>query len=374
MKFAISSSTLSSRLQAAGRAITSKNSLHILDCFLFDIKDSKLTITASDNETTITTWTDLVESTADIRLAVNAKTIQDAIKEIPEQPLEIFINESSFEITVEYQNGRYNIMGQPAANNPTPPDLGEEVLTVSAPTTRLLSGMNKALFATADDTIRPVMNGVFFDIKENTLTIVASDGHKLAMSTIEGTQAAQQSSFILPKKPATLIKNLLQKEEGNTEITLNGRNAEFASTYFSLRCRLTEGRYPNYNSVIPQGNSNCATINRPALLSALRRILIFSNANSALVKLQIEGGKMKISSQDIDFSMSAEESLLCDHTDTPISIGFKGTFLMDLLNNLESEEVVFKLADPSRAGIILPTTQQEGETVLMLLMPMMLND
>ncbi len=374
MKFVISSSVLSSRLQAIGRVIISKNNLPILDCFLLDILDGRLTITASDNETTVTTWTDLVESDGNIRLAVNAKTIQDAIKEIPEQPLDIYINEQSLEITVEYQNGKYNFMGQPADEYPVPPAVSEGVTTLTLPTARLLSGLGRALFATADDTIRPVMNGVYFDIKEDGLSIVASDGHKLALSTLSGVQASGQASFILPKKPATLAKNILQKEGDDTVLRLTDRNAVVTSSNFTMTCRLVEGRYPNYGSVIPQNNPNCVTINRPALLSALRRVLIFSNANSALIKMHIEAGKMVISSQDIDFSMSAEEALLCDYSGMPMSIGFKGTYLVELLNNLEGDEIEFKLADPSRAGVIVPTAQQEGERVLLLLMPMMLND
>lgn len=374
MKFVISSSVLSARLQAIGRVIISKNNLPILDCFHLDIKGGKLTITASDNETTITTWTDLVESDADITLAVNAKTIQDAIKEIPEQPLDIYVNENTLEITVEYQNGKYNFMGQPADEYPTPPALTEEVAVLTLPAERLLSGLGRALFATADDTIRPVMNGVYFDIKESGLSVVASDGHKLALSTLTEARSTASASFILPKKPATLIKNLLAKETDDAVIRLSERNAVLTTNNYTLTCRLIEGRYPNYNSVIPQDNPNCATVNRAALLSALRRVLIFSNVGSALIKLRIEAGKIVVSSQDIDFSMSAEEALLCDYSGIPISIGFKGTFLVDLLNNMEGEEIVFKLADSSRAGVIVPAEQKENETVLMLLMPMMLND
>ncbi len=374
MKFVISSSLLSARLQAIGRVIVSKNNLPILDCFLFTLREGKLTLTASDNETTMNTWVDLVECDGEISFAVNAKTIQDAIKEIPEQPLDIYVNENTLEITVEYLNGKYNFMGQPADDYPTPTTLAEETTSLTVPTARLLSGLNRALFATAEDTIRPVMNGVFFDIKTDSLTVVASDGHKLALSTIDSASATNESSFILPKKPATLMKNVLQKEMDNTVISVSERNAVISTSSYTMTCRLIEGRYPNYNSVIPQNNPNCAVISRTAMLSALRRVLVFSNAHSALVKLHIEDGQMLISSQDIDFSMSAEENLLCDYNGTPISIGFKGTFLVELLNNLEGDEVEFKLSDASRAGLILPTTQQEGEHVLMLLMPMMLNE
>lgn len=374
MKFVISSAVLSQKLQAVGRVIASKSSLPILDCFLIDIHEGKITITASDNETTITTWADLAECDADFRFAINAKTIQDAIKEISDQPLDIYVNTTTFEMVIEYQNGKFNLMAQTADDYPQQPSLPEDAISVNIPTARLLSGLGRAIFATADDTIRPVMNGVFFDAKTTGLTIVASDGHKLAMSTLPEATASVAASFILPKKPATLIKNILGKETEDTVIKISEQKAALHSGSFVLNFRLIEGKYPNYNSVIPQDNPNQATINRPALLSALRRVLICSSANSALVKLQIGSSRLLISSQDIDFSRSAEEEMLCDYNGNPISIGFKGTFLLDLLNNLESEEVTIKLADASRAGVIVPAPQNEQEQVLMLLMPMMLND
>ena len=373
MKFIISSSVLSARLQAIGRVISSKNNLPILDSFLFNIQGNRLTLTASDNETTLTTWVELVESDADITFAVNAKTIQDAIKEIPEQPLEFFVNEQSLEITVAYVNGKYNFMAQRADEYPVPPAMDGEVSSLTIDTVQLYTGVNRALFATADDMLRPVMNGIFFDIQEQELGIVASDGHKLAC-TKQKLGGARPGSFILPKKPANLLKNILPKEEGDAVIRFNQRNAVMETAGYTMNCRLIEGRYPNYNSVIPQDNPNCATINRAAFISALRRVMIFSSASSPLVRLHLDAGKITISSQDIDFSMSAEEVLLCDYSGDTLNIGFNGSYLTELLNNLESEEVSIKLADGSRAGVIVPTEQDEDDKVLMLLMPMMLND
>ena len=373
MKFVISSSVLSARLQAVGRVITAKNSLPILSSFLFDIKNNRLTLTASDNETTMSTCVDLVESDAELMFAVNAKTLQDAIKEIPEQPLEFYVNDQSLEITVEYLNGKYNFMGQPAEDFPVPPAMDGAVSVLAMDARLLCGGIDRALFATADDLLRPVMNGIFFDMQENETSVVASDGHKLACTRLT-LPGCTPGSFILPKKPASLLRNVLQKEDGEVVIRFNGRNATIEAPAYTMNCRLIEGRYPNYNSVIPQDNPNCVTINRLALVGALRRVMVFSNAGSALVKLHLDPGKMTVSGQDIDFSMSAEEVLLCDYTGVVMNIGFKGTYLMELLSNLESEEVSIKLADGSRAGVIVPTEQPEGESVLMLLMPMMLND
>lgn len=213
MKFVISSSTLSSRLQIIGRAIASKNNLPILDCFLFEIKNGRLTLTASDNETTLTTWVDLVENDADISFAVGAKTIQDAMKEIPEQPLDFYVNDNTLEITVEYQNGKYNFMGQPADEYPQPPADDEQAAQLSMPAPVLLSGLGRALFATADDTLRPVMNGIYFDIAESQVTVVASDGHKLALSTLNGIGISSAGSFILPKNPPPLYATYCKKRK-----------------------------------------------------------------------------------------------------------------------------------------------------------------
>lgn len=374
MKFIISSTAFSSRLQALGRVVNTKNSVSILECFVFDIRNDKLTLTASDNENTLTSVLDLVEQDGEIRFAVNAKTVQDAMKEIPEQPLEIFVNEQTMEVTVAYQNGQYRFMAQSADEYPVPPVLDGDITELRISAGRLLTSVGRELFATADDTLRPVMNGVYFDVKGGDVTFVASDGHKLACSTVKEVSADKDGAFILPKKPASLLKNLFGKEEGEVLVRFNARNAVFSTDTATLTCRLIEGHYPNYRSVIPQGNPNEATLNRQALLSVLRRVMIFSNVNSALVKLNFNMGNLSISSQDIDFSMSAEEKMLCDFNGTPMRIGFKGPFLTDLLNNLQSEEVTFRLSDATRAGVIVPSTQPEGEEVLMLLMPMMLND
>ncbi|MBR1732830.1 MAG: DNA polymerase III subunit beta [Alloprevotella sp.] len=374
MKFVISSSVLSARLQMVGRAIAAKNNLPILDCFLFETEGSILKITASDNETTLRTSVELTECDANVRFAASAKTIQDAMKEIPEQPLEFFFNEKNHEVTVEYRNGKYNFMAQPADEYPLPPALDENASGISVAPQRLAEAVNRALFATADDALRPVMNGIFFDIKAEDLTIVASDGHKLACNKILNAPSPKEGSFIMPKKPATLLKNILGKADNEVAIRFDGRNAEVKTDGFEMTCRLIEGRFPNYASVIPKDNPNAVTVNRDAMIATLRRVLVFSSAVSSLVKVRLDASKMTISSQDTDFSMSAEESLLCDYAGTPMSIGFKGPYLLELINNLQGEEIVIRLADASRAGIIVPAEQKEGEEVLMLLMPMMLND
>jgi len=374
MKFVLSSNTLSARLQTISRVISSKNTLPIFDCVLFRIEGTLLTLTASDNETTLTTHLDLVESDEDITFAVNARTIQDAIKEIPEQPLSFYVNTSTLEVTVEYQNGKYQFMAQSADNYPVFPALEDEAATLVLPASALLSAITRTLFASVDDPLRPVMGGLYFDIKEDSVAIVATDGRKMACSKVLGLPAGQAGSFILPRKPATFLKNFLVKEAGDAVIRFSSRNALVSTDSYTMNCRLIEGKYPRYESVIPQDNPNCVTVNRAAMLGTLRRVLIFSNASSSLIKLQLDASRMTVSCQDIDFSMSAEETLLCDYSAMPLSIGFNGAFLLEVLNNLESEEVVMKIADASRACVVVPAENAEGEDILMLIMPMLLGD
>ena len=373
MKFIVSSTGLFSHLQAISRVINSKNSLPILDCFLLELTDGTLSITASDSETTLTTSIETNEYDADGRFAVNSKTILDALKEIPEQPLTFEINEN-MEIMVKYQNGKYSLMGQNADEYPQATTLGSNAVHVSIGAMVLMNGINRALFATADDELRPVMNGVYFDITTEDITFVASDGHKLVRNKTFKAKGNEKAAFILPKKPATLLKNLLPKEMGDVQIDFDDRNAVFTLENYRMTCRLIEGRYPNYNSVIPQNNPHKATIDRTAFMSALKRVSVFSSAASSLIKLRLDMNTIQVSGQDIDFSTSAEETLMCQYEGNPMSIGFKSTFLIDILNNMSSQEIVMELADPSRAGVIVPIEQDAEEDLLMLLMPMMLND
>ena len=373
MKFIVSSTGLFSRLQAISRVINSKNSLPILDCFLLELTDGTLSITASDSETTLSTSIEVNEYDADGRFAVNSKTILDALKEIPEQPLAFEVKEN-MEIVVKYQNGKYSLMGQNADEYPQSANLGSNAVHVGLGVEVLMNGINRSLFATADDELRPVMNGIYFDITTEDITFVASDGHKLVRNKSYKARGNEKAAFILPKKPATLLKNLLPKETGDVQIDFDDRNAVFTLENYSMTCRLIEGRYPNYNSVIPQNNPHRATIDRAAFVSALKRVSVFSSAASSLIKLRLDMNTIQISGQDIDFSTSAEETLMCQYEGNQMSIGFKSTFLIDILNNISSQEVLMELADPSRAGVMVPVEQNEEEDLLMLLMPMMLND
>ena len=374
MKFIVSSTSLLSHLQAISRVINSKNTLPIMDCFLFNLQDGTLSITASDTETTMVTSIEVTESDSDGRFAIVARTLLDAMKEIPEQPLTFNLNPNTLEITVQYMNGQYTVMGQNADEYPQPATLGDNAVHANIPADVLLNGINRALFATADDELRPVMNGIYFDITPDDITMVASDGHKLVRNKNLSVKGSEKAAFILPQKPANLLKNVLTKEENSVSIDFDDRNAVITLEKYRMVCRLIEGRYPNYNSVIPQNNPYKITIDRAVLLSALRRVSVFSSQSSSLVKLRMGDNKLVISTQDLDFSTSAEETLVCQYEGNPMSIGFKAPFLIDILNNLPGQDVIIELADPSRAGVIVPAEQEENCDLLMLLMPMMLND
>lgn len=374
MRFSVSSTALNSRLQALSQVINSKNSLPILDCFLFKLESSKLTLTASDSENVLTTTFDVTDNEGEGSFAIANRTIRDAVKELPEQPLDFDIDMTSLQINVKYQNGTYNLIGQNAEEYPLAQPLDEGVTSITVGTEVISNGIARALFATAQDELRPVMNGIYFDLTTESLTIVASDGHKLVRNKNFTVKGENPAAFILPKKPAQILKGELAKSGGDVILRFNERNAEIIFGEFQLSCRLIEGRYPNYNSVIPKDNPNHVTIDRAAFLSAMRRVIVFASSSSMLVKYHIENSILTMSSQDIDFSTSAEEHIDCDYAGTPMSIGFKGTSMIEILNNLSSQEVILELADPSRAGIIVPSEQPENEDVLMLIMPMLLND
>ena len=374
MRFTLSSSALSSRLSTLSKVINSKNALPILDCFLFEVVNNTLAITASDSENVMKTSIPLDDSDGEGKFTVNNRTILDAVKELPEQPLTIDVDINSFAIKVIYQNGLYNFTGQNAEEYPLVQSMPEGVTTLSLPSYELSDNISRSVFATATEELRPVMNGIYFDLTPDALAIVASDGHKLVRNRIFSVKTEKPTAFILPKKPANLLKNVLGKDDSDVSIRFDERNAEIAFGDTLLQCRLIEGRYPNYNSVIPQNNPNQLTIDRKVLIGALRRVLPFASESSQLIRLHLENGKIEISSEDIDFATSAKEEIPCDYNGSNMNIGFKGTSLSDILNNLASDEVELQLADPSRPCLIIPCTQPENEDVLMLIMPMLLND
>lgn len=374
MRFNISSSTLSSRLLTLAKVVNSKNSLPILDSFMFEVHNGQLAVTASDSENVMRTLLQLDGCEGEGNFAVNNHTIIDAVKELPEQPLTIDVNYDEWKMYITYQNGSYNFPIQNADEFPKTQPINEGATTITMEASVLQDNITRSLFATAQDELRPVMNGIYFDLTPDALAIVSSDGHKLVRNKNFMVKSDVPASFILPKKPATLLKNVLGKDGGEVVVKFDERAAEINFADGTLTCRLIEGRYPNYNSVIPQDNPNQITIDRKSLLGALRRVLPFASDSSQLIRFQVDNGTLTLKAEDIDFATNAKESITCSYTGQPMSIGFKGSSLVEILNNLNSDDVVVELADPSRAGVIVPSVQPENEDVLMLIMPMLLND
>ncbi|MCL1937668.1 MAG: DNA polymerase III subunit beta [Candidatus Azobacteroides sp.] len=372
MKFVVSCNLLLSHLQTVGRVIASKNSIPVLDCFLFDLQGNRLVITAADIETRMITTIEVNEVEGEGVFAIPSKNLLDALKELPEQPIRFEINDENLELFIYYENGKYNFIAQKGDEYPLSKPLNEDASHLTLKASDLLAGISRTLFATGEDELRPVINGVFFDISEENLIFVASDGFKLVRFKNFGVNGNPESSLILPKKPANLLKTILPREEGEVKIGFDASNAYFEMPHFTVVCRLIEGRYPKYNSVIPQDNPYRLTIDRVLFLNALKRVSVFSNPGSNLIKLFISPDNIFISAQDIDFSTSAEETIACVYDGTAMSIGFKGSSLIEILNNIPSTEVTLVLADPSRAALVLPVENEENEDLLMLLIPMML--
>ncbi len=373
MKFNVSSTKLFAQLQAVSRVIAAKNSLQILEAVLFDLNGDVLTLTASDSETTIRTSLIVEDAQGAGKVAVGGKLLLDTLKEFPEQPLTFQIDDQNFGLNITSSNGTYSFVGANGLEYPEMPvEDGNNTFTM--PANVLLDAINKTIFCTADDELRPVMNGIYFDLNEEKITMVATDAHRLVRYVNDSVKGSQAVSFILPKKPAQLLRQVLQKEAEDVVVTFGQKNAKFVFGTTVIVCRQIEGRFPNYNAVIPQNNTNKVVVDRQTIVNACKRVAVFANTGTSLLKLALSENQIKISAQDIDFSTSAEETIACDYNGMPMAIGFKAPFLIEILSNIASQDVLIQLADPARAGLILPAENEEGQDLLILLMPMLLND
>jgi DNA polymerase-3 subunit beta len=375
MKFVVSSIDLLNHLQALSRVISSKNTLPILDNFLFKLDGKTLEITASDLETTMVTVLELENTDGSGSIAIPAKLITDSLREFPDQPLTFTINTETYAVTISSENGQFSVVGQHGEDFPQLPKIKpERSVSLKLSASSLVSGITSTLFATADDELRPVMNGIFMELSPADITFVASDAHKLVRYKRKDVNADASASFILPKKPAGLLKNLLAKGQEQVSIEFDDKNAFFSLSHFQVVCRLVEGNYPSYNSVIPNNNPNKLLIDRVKLLNTVRRVSVFSNQASNLVRLSLKGNRLTVSAQDLDFATSAVEDMTCQYNGDELEIGFKSTFMVEILSNIQSTEVSIELSDASRAGLFIPFDKEnENEDVLMLLMPMMIN-
>ena len=373
MKFTVSSSALLSLLATTGKVISNKSSLPILEYFLMELKDGQLTVTTSDLETTLVGSISVENIEREGVIAAPGKLMLDSLKEFAEMPLVIEVNDTTWEITITWASGHLSIPGASAVSYPAVQSLGNERKNITLDVDLLVNGINKTIFATADDELRPVMNGVYFDFSTETLTFVATDAHKLVKYNAENSSDIT-SSFILPKKPANLLKALLAKEEEPVNVAFDAKNVTFELKNFKLVCRLIEGNYPNYNAVIPTANPNKVLIDRVEFVNGIKRVAVCSNPSTNLIRMDIADNKVNLTAQDIDFSVSANETISCSYDGQPVTIGFKSTFLVEILSNIDTPTVVVELADSTRAGVFKPVyDDQPSSQTLMLLMPMMIN-
>ena len=372
MKFVVSSSALLKQLSAINGVITSNPVVPILENFLCDIQNGTLKVTASDLQTTVMTELD-IDTQDKGSIAVPARILLDTLKNLPEQPVTFNIDESTYNIEIQSDNGRYRLSGENATDFPKVP-MVEDGYEVEMPSDVLANAVSNTIFATSTDELRPAMTGVYVNLNGADSTFVATDGHRLIRYRRDDIGSEAKSPIIIPRKALTLLRSVLPSENVSVSVKFNASNAFFKFDNIQMVCRLIDERYPDYENVIPQDNNNRMMVNRASLLSSLKRIAIYANKTTHQVRLKVEENKLHVSAEDIDFSNEASETITCEHEGEDLEIGFNARFLIEMLSNLDTEEVVFKFSQPNRAGLIEPSEKEEHEDVLMLVMPVMLNN
>ena len=371
MKFIVSSTYLLKKLQVLGGVINASNTLPILDNFLFELDKKSLSVSASDLETTMSTKIEVDSQDSGI-IAVPAKLLLETLKTFPEQPLTFVVADNNT-VEISSNHGKYALAYADGAEFPKAIELAEPSST-SLQGDVLATAISKTIFAAGNDDLRPVMSGVFFQFSPENLTFVATDAHKLVKYQRTDVSASQVAEFIMPKKPLNLLKGILLGSEEEVVIEYNDSNAKFSFDETELICRLIDGKYPNYEAVIPKENPNQLTISRNQFLSSVKRVSIFSNKTTHQIRLRIAGAELNVSAEDIDYSNKAEERLTCSYQGDDMQIGFNSRFLVEMLNSLQSDDVSLEMSLPNRAGILTPLDGlEDGEHVTMLVMPVMLN-
>ncbi|MBV6640620.1 MAG: DNA polymerase III subunit beta [Cyclobacteriaceae bacterium] len=372
MKFIVSSSYLLKQVSAINGVITTNPVVPILENFLFEIKSGTLTITASDLQTSMITEIE-VEAKEDGSIAIPARILMETLRNLPEQPVTFSIDSDTYSIEINSDNGRYKLSGENATDFPKIPTVSDGY-SVNISSDVLSQAINNTIFATSNDELRPAMTGVYVNLSETNTTFVATDSHRLIRYRRVDVAADQGHTMIIPRKALTLLKTTLPSENTNVNMEFNASNAFFNFNNIKMICRLIDERFPDYENVIPVDNNNTIGINKEELLSSLRRIAIYANKTTHQVRLKVTGSELMISAEDLDFSNEANERLSCEHDGEDIEIGFNAKFLIEMLNNLDTDELSLKLSAPNRAGIILPKEKDDNEDILMLVMPVMLNN
>ena len=373
MKLIISSSELLRGVMAVAKAIPAKSPLPILENFLFDLQENILEITASDSELTLKTQVEVESTVEEGRIAVPAKHMMDLLKELPDQPLTISTSsDSSF--VCSWASGESTLPYFPAEDYPEISGTDDTAVTLQFPAQSLVDGISSTIYATADDEIRPAMNGIYFDIDLASTTLVASDSHKLICYTTTDVKASEKASFILHKKPAAILKAIIGKDAETVDVSFDSKNAVFKFGQTMVICRLVVGKYPKYRDVIPQNNSNILRINRTQLLNTVKRVSVCSNKASNHIKFDLKSGSLMVSAQDLGFSIAAHETLACQYDGEDLTIGFKSPFIIEILSNMNCGELVMKFLDSKRAALVVPAeTEEESEKICGIIMPIMIS-
>ncbi|MGL4908755.1 MAG: DNA polymerase III subunit beta [Bacteroidales bacterium] len=372
MKFVISSTDLLTHLSLMEKAKGSKPTQPILEYTLMELKDGRLSFMASDLETTFISELEVSTSEENGSAAV-PKQMLDILKEFPEQPLTFVVNQENFNIELSWSTGKASLPSANPKDFPSVPELSDNASNITLPNSALNEGIVRTIFATGNDDVRPAMSGIYFDLKNDYVTFVATDAHKLVRYTRPDIPVTNKADFILPKKSAAVLLSFLGKGNGDVELKFDEKNASFSSGVYRVVCRLIESNFPAYNSVIPQENPNKAIVDRQEMLLVVKRIATLAPAATSLIRLKFTSGQMTISAQDIDFSFSGTDHISCNYEGIEMEIGFKSSFLREILNNLNTQEVALEFSDPNRAGLVIPVGEDETkEQTLMLIMPMMI--
>ncbi len=377
MKFIVSSSELSKQLQSISGVLNTNNTLPILDDFLFEVNKNSLVVSASDLETTVSCSVD-IESKDEGSIAVPARLLLDTLKTFPEQPLTFLMDTENLGIEISSDYGKYKLTGHNSDEFPKIPVI-EGGNSLEMDSAVLIRALSKTLFATGNDELRPVMNGVLVELSSDGMTFVATDAHKLVKYQRTDAKADSTASFIIPKKPLNLLKNIMPEEGDDFKIKIeyNESNTFFSFKNINLICRLIDGKYPNYDAVIPKENPNKLHVDRAAFLNCIKRVSIFANKTTHQVKLKVTGSELHVSAEDLDFANEANERITCNYEGEDIEIGFNSRFLIEMLANLDTEEVLLEMSAPNKAGILSEVkgdSKEDGEDLLMLVMPVMLNN
>lgn len=369
MRFNIDGKLLQQQLSAVNKVINSKNALSILDNFLFELNGAELTITGSDQENTVKAKIEVADSDGMGRIAVPAKTLLEITKEVSNQPVNFSLNEQTGEIDLDFLNGKFRFMGINADEYPQGDNLDDATQGFNAPASVILKGIERTVYAVSQENIRPIMTGIYWDIREDDIVLVASDTHKLVRYITREVTPGFVRGFIMPSKPANILKNIVNKED-MLNIRIGEKGASFTFGDFTLTCRFIKGNYPNYNRVIPTDNPYRVTVDRVSMLNAMRRVAIFASKASNLVKMEMSAGMMRLAAQDLDYGTSAEEKVMCDYQGNDMTIGFNSAFTVEILNNMGGDTTVIELSDPARPGIFQPLEQEPDTELTTIQMPM----